>query len=125
MSTGHYNACLTEEEMARASGREGINSGTLAVRAAVFHEVMREWGRLDAEEPRRNTGFHDQASWNRLVLNCPAREPEGGDAQAKKYAKSARTDMDKVIKNHPDTPWAILAKRDKYMALGLEWKSTK
>jgi hypothetical protein len=70
MNTGHYNACLTDEEMDRARTRVGINSGSLAVRSAIFHEVMREWGRLDAEKPLRNTGFHDQASWNKLVLNC-------------------------------------------------------
>lgn len=75
MNTGHYNALLTGEEMTQAAQRDGINSGTLAVRAAVFHEVMREWGRLDAQKPLRETGFHDQASWNKLVLNC---EMDGG-----------------------------------------------
>lgn len=74
MDTAHYNACLTDEEMAFASSRNGINSGSLAVRASLFHEVMREWGRLDAEKPLRNSGFHDQASWNKLVLNS---ETEG------------------------------------------------
>ena len=70
MNTGHYNACFTDEEMVLAGCRDGINSGTLAVRAAIFHQVMREWGRLDAQKPRRDTGFHDQASWNKLILNC-------------------------------------------------------
>jgi hypothetical protein len=66
-----FNAFLTDEEMERAAKREGANSGTLAVRGAIFHEVMEEWQRIDEGEPVRDSGFRDQASWNAvLVRNC-------------------------------------------------------
>jgi hypothetical protein len=80
MCGGHFNAFLTDEELLRASSREGLNSGSLAVRATIFQEVMQEWGRLDAEPPIRNTGFHDQASWNKLVLNCKDYRESSGTA---------------------------------------------
>lgn len=68
-----FNAFLTEEEMALAAQREGANSGTLAVRAGIFHEVMREWGRIDESTPLRESGFRDQASWNKLLSGCQSK----------------------------------------------------
>jgi len=62
-----FNAFLTEEEMTLAAKRDGANSGTLAVRGSIFHEVMEEWQRIDEEEPVRDSGFRDQASWNALL----------------------------------------------------------
>lgn len=62
-----FNAFLTEEEMTAAAAREGANSGTLAVRASLFHEVMAEWQAVDESDPVRESGFRDQASWNALL----------------------------------------------------------
>jgi hypothetical protein len=47
------------------------------------------------------------------------------DSTAKKHAKESTKILDKLIKEHPDTPWAILAKRDRLTNLGLEWQPTK
>ena len=47
------------------------------------------------------------------------------DATAKKYATECRKTLEKLMKEHPDTPWAILAKRDHLTNLGLEWQPTK
>jgi hypothetical protein len=47
------------------------------------------------------------------------------DATAKKYATESRKTLEKLMKEHPDTPWAILAKRDHLTSLGLEWQPTK
>jgi hypothetical protein len=108
MNTGHYNACLTEPEMAIAATRDGINSGTLAVRAAVFHEVMREWGRLDAERPLRETGFHDQASWNKLVLNCQQAGERGPLIPGAAGAHEAATPVGIVVEGstvHSPSAW--------------------
>lgn len=74
MSGKSFNAFLTEAEMSAAAGREGANSGTLAVRGAVFHEVMAEWQRIDEGEPLRDSGFRDQASWNALLLRSRGAE---------------------------------------------------
>ena len=79
MNGDSFNAFFTDDEMERAGRREGANSGTLAVRGSVYHDVMREWGRLDALTPLRGKGFHDQASWNKLLINCAEVE---GDREA-------------------------------------------
>jgi hypothetical protein len=47
------------------------------------------------------------------------------DSIAKKHAKDSVKILDKIVKEHPDTPWAILAKRDRLTNLGLEWQPTK
>ncbi len=91
-----FNAFLTEEEMSALEARserngeavvsplqpeagtlEGANSGTLAVRGAIFHEVMEAWRDLDESEPVRGTGFRDQASWNALLVRRTDRVARG------------------------------------------------
>jgi hypothetical protein len=52
-------------------------------------------------------------------------DPQSGDTTAKKLATEARKKLDKIIQEYPDTPWAIVARRDKASALGLEWQPTK
>ncbi|HJT76011.1 MAG TPA: hypothetical protein VJ739_02320, partial [Gemmataceae bacterium] len=47
------------------------------------------------------------------------------DRDAKKFAKDADKTLDKIIKDYPDTPWAVLAKRDKLTALGMEWQAAR
>ena len=66
---------------------DGANSGTLAVRGAVFHEVMEAWRDLDESEPLRNSGFRDQASWNALLLR---RSDRGGEMAARMAAATRR-----------------------------------
>lgn len=63
-----FNAYLTDKEMLRAATRTGVNSGSFAVRAELYHEVMREWQRIDEGKRRRDSGYWDQASWNRLLM---------------------------------------------------------
>ncbi|MBY0231890.1 MAG: caspase family protein, partial [Gemmataceae bacterium] len=45
------------------------------------------------------------------------------DAQAKKYEKPARKLYGEVAEGHAKTPWAVLAKREKLTALGMEWQA--
>ncbi len=67
-ATGNcYTAYSTAKELAAAATRTGVNSGSWAVRAEIYHEVMREWQRIDEGKRYRKTGFWDQASWNRLL----------------------------------------------------------
>lgn len=69
-----YNAFYTETELATAHARIGINSGSWAVRAEVYHEVMKVWESIDQSERQRQTGFWDQASWNTLLMRYGAEE---------------------------------------------------
>jgi hypothetical protein len=47
------------------------------------------------------------------------------DSTAKKLAKDAEKTLDKIVKDYPDTPWQILAKRDRMTALGMEWQAAR
>jgi hypothetical protein len=47
------------------------------------------------------------------------------DSNARKLAKDAEKALDKVAKDYPDTPWEILAKRDRVTALGMKWQAVK
>ena len=51
----------------------GVNSGTLAVRGAIFEDVMAEWERIDEGEPPQGRHCSDQGSWNRLLLDHATR----------------------------------------------------
>lgn len=42
--------------------------------------------------------------------------------EVRDMAKDARKIYRKLAKDHPGTPWAVLAKRDETMALGLRWE---
>ena len=44
-------------------------------------------------------------------------------AEVKDMAKDANKLYAKLIKEHPKTPWEILAKRERLMALGLQWEA--
>jgi len=64
-----FNGFYDEEEMAVARPHSGVNAGSYAVRAAIFHDVMREWQRIDeGAMVRPESGFRDQASWNALMM---------------------------------------------------------
>jgi hypothetical protein len=49
----------------------------------------------------------------------------GGDRTAEMMAASSRKLMEKLAAEHPDTPWAVLARRERLTGLGLEWKAIK
>ena len=64
-----FNALLSEAECA-AHDRDGVNSGTLAVAAGHYAEVMGHWQRIDQGPVAEGRGRHcsDQGSWNRLLI---------------------------------------------------------
>lgn len=45
-----------------------------------------------------------------------------GDAAGKKLAKDATALLQKLAKEHPGTPWEVMARRDRLTTLGLEWQ---
>ena len=52
-------------------------------------------------------------------------DPQTGDSTSKKLAGESRKKLDKIIAAYPETPWAIMAKRDRTSGLGLEWQPMK
>jgi hypothetical protein len=68
-----FNCVLTDQEIQRWRDRPGANSGTLAVRGALFQEVLAEWERIDLGPTTRKRFCSDQGSWNRLLLDTRLR----------------------------------------------------
>lgn len=68
----HFNCFISEDE-ARTLKAPGINGGLLAVRAALFADVMAEWERINFGPAPRKIHFADQAALTRLVLDTKLR----------------------------------------------------
>ena len=86
---------------------------------AYMHEysLMAGQVRRDAlPELDKNKG---QTGW-RLASN----EKLQSNNDVKEQAKEARKLMAKIVKDYPGTPWEVLAKRERYTTLGLEWVPT-
>jgi hypothetical protein len=96
-----FSCYLSDEEMTTL-WCDGVNSGTIIVRASRFHEVMQEWERIDTAEPPRARHCSDQASWNRLLLDTKLKIrpfPEG-EVQFPMYLNSLFKDYHKAALVH-------------------------
>ncbi len=67
-----YNAFLSDKEV-RTLECEGVNGGTLAIRAPIYHDVMAEWERIYSGRVERERFALDQAALNRLILDTSLR----------------------------------------------------
>jgi hypothetical protein len=61
-----FSAFWTDDEMNNLA-QFGINSGTWAVRASRYPEVMAEWARIGASIPLQDSPWTEQSAWNRLI----------------------------------------------------------
>ena len=52
-----------------------------------------------------------------------ASKQKASDAAGKKYDKAARAQFAKLAAKFPNTPWAVLSKRENLTALGLDWQA--
>jgi hypothetical protein len=84
---------------------------------AYMDEYQGLLGQLKKELPPRDPTVHN--GWRVASQATPS------DSAAKKEASDAKKRLDKIIKDYPDTPWEVLAKRDRLTALGLEWQAFK
>jgi hypothetical protein len=44
------------------------------------------------------------------------------EAKAKDFAKDTKKLWDRIMNQYPDTPWSLLAQREKEITLGLQWR---
>jgi Caspase domain len=44
------------------------------------------------------------------------------EAKAKDFAKDTKKLWDRIMNQYPDTPWSLLAQREKEISLGLQWR---
>ena len=72
-------------------------------------------GQMRKEAPARDPKIH--GGWDLASIPNPQ-----GDSKGKKLAKSSKKAFEALSKQYPNTPWDILARREKGTALGLEWQ---
>ena len=89
--------CFISPEEAPLLTCEGINGGTLAVRADRYHEVMTEWERIHLGPTQRPRFFADQAALTRLVIDT--------DLRTRRFTRSELT-----------TPFAYDPRAEDYLA---------
>jgi hypothetical protein len=87
----------------------------MQMQIAFLFEYQTALGRVRRDDLPDLPSYHN--SW-KLVLS----EKETGDREGKKYSKSGRQVLEKVIKDYPDSPWAELASRTLKLPSGLEWQ---
>lgn len=87
----------------------------ILARLAYIHEHNYKLGELRRELPPREGAQNGYrlASQERLTSGKEARD----------YAKAAQTLYQAIARDHPGTPWALLAKRERNTALGLRWEA--
>ncbi len=82
------------------------------------YEYASALGQMRKEFPPRDPAVH--GGWRLASTDKPK-----GDATGRKMARDAQKLLDKIAKDHAGTPWEVLAKREKFTGLGLEWKPEK
>jgi hypothetical protein len=85
---------------------------------AFLYEYQSLLGQMKKDLPPRDPAIH--GGW-RLASQATLQ----GDTAGKKLAEKSRKLLEKLAVENPDTPWAVLAKRDRMTALGLQWQPTK
>ncbi len=89
----------------------------LKAQKAYLMEYQSMLGQLRKQLPDLAPG---QNGWKLAALPTPK-----GDSEGKRLAKDSAKLLDTIIKDNPDTPWAVLAKREKLTALGLQWQGAR
>ncbi len=96
---------------------EFIKARTEAQIAYLF-EYQSMLGQMRKELPARDPKIHN--GW-KLAATAKLQ----GDSTGKKLAKESTKAMESLVKNMPGSPWEVLAKREKFTTLGLEWQPAK
>lgn len=98
----HYDYLLARAELQRAALYE-------------YQFVLAEMRR---EAPPRDPKAHD--GWRLL-----RQEEQRSDLEGRKHTREAHRLLERIIQEHPGTPWAALARRDRDTPLGLQWQPAR
>ncbi|MCS6852335.1 MAG: caspase family protein [Gemmataceae bacterium] len=90
----------------------------LEIQLAYLYEYQTLLGQMRKELPPRDPAKEN--GW-RLVAK---EKLETTEREFKAMLADARKNLDKLAKEHPGTPWEMLARRDRAMFQGLKWQAT-
>ncbi len=108
---------MRDKETKRWQANYDFTVARMEAQIAFLYEFQSMLGQMRKELPPKEA-FH--TGW---VL--ASRDTLTGDSAGKKLAASSRKILDQIAADHAGTPWEVLAKREKFTALGLEWKATR
>jgi hypothetical protein len=110
-----------EEERAQETKRWQANYdyilSRMEARLAYIYDYTSLLGQMRQALPPREEG-HD--GWRMIAVKKPT-----GDKSGKRAADRSNELLKRLIKEHPGTPWEVLARRDSLANLGLDWQSVK
>jgi hypothetical protein len=90
----------------------------LTARMAYVEEYNLMLGKIRKDElPPLDSQIHQ--GW-RMASQATLHTKDGKDK-----AEKAKTALERLIKEHPGTPWEVLAKRERLTNLGLKWEPTR
>ncbi len=89
----------------------------LEAQISFLYEYQAMLGSMRKELPAKEPGH---GGWRMSATAAPT-----GDSDGKKMAKSSAKIYDALAADNGNTPWFVLAKRERMVSLGLEWKSVK
>jgi hypothetical protein len=90
----------------------------LEAQIAYLYEYQSMLGQMRKELPPLDPKIH--GGW-KLAATAKLQ----GDSTGKKLAKESSKTMETLVKNTAGSPWEVLAKREKFTTLGLEWQAAK
>ena len=90
----------------------------LEAQIAYLYEYQSMLGQMRKELPAMDPKIH--GGW-KLAATAKLQ----GDSAGKKLAKESTKTMETLVKSAAGSPWEVLAKREKFTTLGLEWQAAK
>ena len=125
---GELNEAL---EDLRAAGKERDQEGSkrwqahydyiharLLLQLAYLNEYNALLGAMRKDLPPRDPKVH--TGWQVASLSAPPT-----DSTARRLTNEARKILERLAKDHPGTPWEVLAKHQRATGLALEWQPTR
>ena len=112
------NEEMKDAETKRWQANYDFIRARLESQIAYLYEYQSMLGQMRKELPERDAKLH--GGW-KLAATAKLQ----GDSAGKKLAKESIKTMEALVKNTAGSPWEVLAKREKFTTLGLEWQGTK
>ena len=109
---------MKEAESKRWQANYDFIRARLEAQIAYLYEYQSMLGQMRKELPPMDPKIH--GGW-KLAATAKLQ----GDSAGKKLAKESTKTMESLVKNTAGSPWEVLAKREKFTTLGLEWQATK
>lgn len=109
---------MREEETKRWQAHYDYVLSQALARLAYVHEYNLMQGKIRKDDLPPLENFH-------VGHRLAARERLQSDKETRDLAAESKKILQQIIKKHPGTPWEILAKRERFTALGMEWQPAR